>query len=122
MDTNAVILDAVERVAGGRDDALVVHSARDPNLWVQISRVEGETALLCEAVGDEYLGRDRELTTAAVDELKALGWQDVSGADFTLWADAVTPEQRKHLADLVEQALVTVLGHELSTPPVVTPP
>ena len=44
MDTNAVILDAVERVAGGRDDALVVHSARDWNLWVQISRVEGETA------------------------------------------------------------------------------
>ena len=57
MDTNAVILDAVERVAGGRDDALVVHSARDSNLWVQISRVEGETSLLCEAVGDEYLGR-----------------------------------------------------------------
>jgi hypothetical protein len=69
MDTNAVILDAVERVAGGRDDALVVHSARDSGLWVQISRVEGETALLCEAVGDEYLGRQRELGTAAVDEL-----------------------------------------------------
>jgi hypothetical protein len=122
MDTNAVILDAVERVAGGSDEALVVHSARDSNLWVQISRVEGETALLCEAVGDEYLGRDRELATAAVDELKALGWQDVSGADFTLWADAATPEQREHLTDLVEQALVTVLGHEPTTPPVVTPP
>jgi hypothetical protein len=122
MDTNAVILDAVERVAGGRDDALVVHSARDWNLWVQISRVEGETALLCEAIGDEYLRGHRELAAAAVDELKALGWQDVSGADFTLWADAATPEQRKHLADLVEQALVTVLGHEPTTPPVVTPP
>ena len=122
MDTNAVILDAVERVAGGRDDALVVHSARDSNLWVQISRVEGETALLCEAVGDEYLRGHRELATAAVAELKALGWRDVSGADFTLWADAATPEQRKHLADLVEQALVTVLGHEPTTPPVVTPP
>jgi hypothetical protein len=116
MDTNAVILDAVERVADGRDEALVVHSARDSNLWVQISRVEGETSLLCEAVGDEYLG------TAAVDELKALGWQDVSGADFTLWADAATPEQREYLADLVEQTLVTVLGHEPSAPPVVTPP
>src|SRR5947199_268560 len=88
MDTNAVILDAVERVAGGRDDALVLHSARDPDLWVQISRVEGETSLLCEAVGDEYLGRHRELATAARDELKALGWQDVSGAAFTLWAEA----------------------------------
>jgi hypothetical protein len=122
MDTNAVILDAVERVAGGRDDALVVYSARDSNLWVQISRVEGETSLLCEAVGDEYLSRHRELGTAAVDELKALGWQDVSGADFTLWVDAATPEQRKHLADLVEQTLVTVVGHEPSEPPVVTPP
>ena len=46
---------------------LVVYSARDSNLWVQISRVEGETSLLCEAVGDEYLSRHRELGTAAVD-------------------------------------------------------
>lgn len=122
MDPNAVILEAVERVAGGHDDALVLHSAADPNLWVQISRVEGETSLLCEAVGDEYLGRHRELATPAVDELKALGWQDVSGADFTLWVDAATPEQRKHLADLLEQTLVTVLGHESSVPPDITPP
>ena len=122
MDPNAVILDAVERVAGGRDVALVLHSAADATRWVQISRVEGETSLLCEAVGDEYLGRHRELATPAVDELKALGWQDVSGADFTLWVDAATPEQRKHLADLLEQTLVTVLGHESSVPPDITPP
>ena len=53
---------------------------------------------------------------------KALGWQDVSGADFTLWVDEATPDQRKHLADLVEQTLVTVVGHEPSELPVVTPP
>jgi hypothetical protein len=122
MDTNAVILDAVERGAGDRDDALVVHSARDSNLWVQVSRVEGETALLCEAVGDEYLGRHRELATEAVDKLKALGWQDVPAADFTMWSDAETPEQRKQLATLLEQTLVTVLGHDPAEPPVVTPP
>jgi hypothetical protein len=28
MDTNAVVLDAVERVADGRDEALMLHSAR----------------------------------------------------------------------------------------------
>jgi hypothetical protein len=122
MDTNAVILDAVERVASGRDDALILHSARDSNLWVQVSRVDGESALLCEAVGDEYLGRHRELATEAVDNLQALGWQDVPAADFTLWADAETPEQRKQLATLLEQTLVTVLGHDPAEPPVVTPP
>jgi hypothetical protein len=122
MDTNAVILDAVERVAGGRDDALMIHSARDASLWVQVSRVDGETALLCEAVGDEYLGRHRELATEAVDKLTALGWQDVPAADFTMWADADTPEQRRQLADLLERTLVTVLGHDAVAPPVVTPP
>ncbi|HMG25602.1 MAG TPA: hypothetical protein VKH36_02185 [Acidimicrobiia bacterium] len=122
MDTNAVILDAVERVAQGRDESLVVHSARDSNLWVQVSGVDGETALLCEAVGDEYLGRHRELATEAVDKLKALGWQDVPAADFTMWADAETPEQRQRLADLLERTLVTVLGHDPVAPPVVTPP
>jgi hypothetical protein len=122
VDTHAVILDAVERVAGDRDDALVVRSARDSNLWVQVSRVEGETALLCEAVGDEYLGRHRELATAAVDKLKALGWQDVPAADFTLWADAETPEQRRQLAALLEQTLVTVLGDDPAEQPVVAPP
>ena len=122
MVTNAVILDAVDRVAEGRDDALMVHSARDTNLWVQVSRVDGETALLCEAVGDEYLGRHRELATEAVDKLKALGWQDVPAADFTMWVDADTPEQRRHLADLLERTLVTVLGHDPVEPPVVTPP
>jgi hypothetical protein len=122
MEMNAVILDAVERVAGGRDESLVVHSARDSNLWVQLSRVEGETALLCEAVGDEYLGRHRELATEAVDKLQALGWRNVPAADFTMWADAATPEQRRQLADLLERTLVTVLGHDPVTPPVVTPP
>jgi hypothetical protein len=121
MDTNAVILDAVERVAQRRDESLVVHSARDSNLWVQVSRVDGETALLCEAVGDEYLGRQRELATEAVDKLKALGWQDVPAADFTMWADAETPEQRQRLAALLERTLVTVLGHDSAEPPVVTP-
>ena len=122
METNAVILDTVERVAAGRDESLVVHSARDSNLWVQVSRVEGETALLCEAVGDEYLGRHRELATEAVDKLQSLGWQDVPAADFTMWADAATSEQRQRLADLLERTLVTVLGHDPVAPPVVTPP
>ena len=122
MDANAVILDAVERVAGGRDDALVLHSARDSNLWVQVSRVEGESALLCEAVGDEYLGRHRELGSVAVDKLKELGWQDVPAADFTLWVDAGTQEERKRLADLLERTLIAVLGHDPAAPPVVTPP
>jgi hypothetical protein len=122
METNAVILDAVERVAGGRDESLVVHSARDSNLWVQVTRVEGETALLCEAVGDEYLGRHRELAVEAADKLQALGWQDVPAADFTMWADAATPEQRQRLADLLERTLVTVLGHDPIAPPVVAAP
>jgi hypothetical protein len=121
MDTNAVVLDAVERVADGRDEALMLHSARDTNLWVQVSRVDGETALLCEAVGDEYLGRHREQATEAVDKLEALGWQDVPAADFTMWADADTTAQRQHLADLLERTLVTVLGHDPGAPPVVTP-
>jgi hypothetical protein len=122
MDTNAVILDAVDRVAEGRDEALIVRSARDANLWVQVSRVQGESALLCEAVGDEYLGRHRGLGSAAVEQLKALGWQEVPAADFTLWADAGTAEQREQLADLLERTLVTVLGHDPVSPPVVTPP
>jgi hypothetical protein len=122
MDTKAVILDAVDRVAGGRDEALVIHSARDPNAWVQVSRVEGESALLCEAVGDEYLGRHRELRSGAVETLQALGWQDVSGADFTLWVDAETTQQREQLAVLLEKTLVDVLGHEPAAPPVVATP
>jgi hypothetical protein len=122
MDTKAAILDAVHRVAEGRDDALIVRSARDANLWVQVSRVEGETALLCEAVGDEYLGRHRELGSAAIEELKALGWQEVPAADFTKWADAANAEQRDRLADLLERTLVAVLGHDPAEPPVVTPP
>jgi len=122
MDTKAVIVEVVERVSDGNDDALIVRSARDANLWVQVSRVEGESALLCEAVGDEYLGRHRELGSAAVDALKSLGWREVPAADFTLWADAATAEQRQQLADLLERTLVTVFGHDPVDPPVVTPP
>jgi T3SS (YopN, CesT) and YbjN peptide-binding chaperone 3 len=117
MTTNAVILDAVERVAASHDESLVVRSARDSNLWVQVSRVEGESALLCEAVGDEYRGRHRELAAEAVDKLKALGWQDVPAADFTLCADAETVDQRTRLAGLLERTLVTVLGHDPAVPP-----
>jgi hypothetical protein len=122
MDTKAVIRDAVERVADGDDEALVIHSARDESLWVQVSRIEGESALLCEAVGDEYLGRHRELGSAAVDQLRALGWQDVPAADLTLWADAESAEQREQLADLLERTLVAVLGHDPVASPVVSPP
>jgi hypothetical protein len=122
MDTNAVIRDAVDRVADGRDDSLIVRSALDANLWVQVSRVEGEGALLCEAVGDEYLGRHRELGSTAVGKLRALGWQDVPAADFTLWADAESAEQREQLAELLERTLVAVLGHDPTDPPVVAPP
>jgi len=122
MDAKATILHAVDRVAGGRDDALVIHAAQDTNAWVQISRVEGESALLCESVGDEYLGRHRELRPAAVEKLQTLGWRDVPAADFTLWVDADTPEQREQLAVLLERTLVEVLGHDPAAPPVVAAP
>jgi hypothetical protein len=122
MDTKAVIRDVVDRVADGDDEALVIHSARDESLWVQVSRVEGESALLCEAVGDEYLGRHRELGSATVDQLRSLGWQEVPAADFTLWADAESAEQRERLAELLERTLVAVLGHDPTDPPVVAPP
>jgi hypothetical protein len=122
MDTKAVIRDVVDRVADGDDEALVIHSARDESLWVQVSRVEGESALLCEAVGDEYLGRHRELGSATVDQLRSLGWQEVPAADFTLWADAESAEQRGQLAELLERTLVAVLGHDPTDPPVVAPP
>jgi len=122
METKAVIRDAVNRIADGREEALIIRSVQDANLWVQVSRVEGESALLCEAVGDEYLGRHRELGSAAVDELKALGWREVPAADFTLWADAETTEQRERLAELLERTLVAVLGHDPVVPPVASPP
>ena len=121
MATNTVILDTVDRVADGRDGSLIIRSARAESLWVPVSRVEGESALLCEAVGDEYLGRHRELASTAVDELEALGWQDVPAADFTLWADAETTDQREQLAELLERTLV-VLGHDPASVPVITPP
>src|SRR6266508_1847850 len=122
MDAKAAILDAVDRVASGRDDALVIHAAQDPNAWVQVSRVQGESALLCEAVGDEYLGRHRELRPAAVEKLQTLGWRDVPAADFTLWVDADTPEQRDQLAVLLQRTLVEVLGHDPAAAPVVAAP
>jgi hypothetical protein len=122
MDTKAVIREAVDRVADDGDEALVIRSARDESLWVQVSRVEGESALLCEAVGDEYLGRHRELGSATVDQLRVLGWQEVPAADFTLWADAETAEQREQLAELLERTLVSVLGHDPTAAPLVAPP
>jgi hypothetical protein len=122
MDTKAVVLDAVDRVASGRDDALVIHAARHSNTWVQLSRVEGESALLCEAVGDEYLGRHRELQPAALEKLQELGWQDVPAADFTRWVDADTPEHRERLAELLTRTLVEVFGHDPAAPPLVEPP
>jgi hypothetical protein len=63
--------------------------------------------LLCEAVGDE-LGR-----TVSWDggggRAEGAGWQDVSSADHA-WVDV--RRSNEHLANLVEQALVTVLGHD----------
>lgn len=122
MGTRAAILDAVERVASGRDESLVIRPAHDRDAWVQLTRVEGESALLCEAVGDEYLGRHRELRPGAVDTLRALGWQDVPAADFTQWVDADTTEQREQLAAVLQTTLVEVFGQDPEAQPVVAPP
>lgn len=117
----AATLAAVELVAHSHDASLVLRSSAGRRRSVQISRVPGEDAVLCEAVGSDYLGWRRELSERATARLNELGWQNASDA-FTLWADAETPRQQQRLAGLLLETLVDLLDHDPARPPGIAPP
>jgi hypothetical protein len=115
------VREVVERVASGTERSLVVQSSAGRRLWVQVSRVDGDDALLCETVGSEYLGRGRELSDLDQARLRRLGWRDASDS-FISWVDAETGDDRSNVANMLADTLVDVLGHDPNAVPRVAAP
>jgi len=115
------VREAIQRVADGCDGSLVLRSGADHRRWVQVTRVPGETSLLCEAVGSDYLGWRRRLPAAAGPVLRSLGWDLVSDS-YSQWADVATTDERDQLTAVLTATLVGVFGHDRQQPPSVGPP
>jgi hypothetical protein len=116
-----VTLAAIEQVAGSQHESLILRSSAGPRLWVQISRLRGEDALLCEAVGSEYLGWRRELGETEQNVLTRLGWAP-AGDSFIQWLDVETADQRAHAASTLAETLVKVFDHDPAHWPSVVAP
>lgn len=119
--TRATIEDAIATVLGGSEDGVRLRSAADWHWWIEIHRVRGDGALLCEAVTDEFLPRGHNLPADASERLAALAWQVVPGADATLWHDATDGSDVAALADVLAHTLIDVFRHPSSEQPVVEP-
>jgi hypothetical protein len=117
VDAPVEIMDALAEVADGTHDVALFRSSRDARLWVQVSRIEGEDRLLCEAVSDEYVGRHEQLTERVHTRLAELGWGDAAGADYTRWEPGSTGDERAALAEVVWRTLVEAYGQDASLTP-----
>ncbi len=122
MESPSEIADALAELVRGKHDLVLFRSSRDNRLWVQVSRIDGEDRLLCEAVSDEYVGRHEQLTDRVHTRLADLGWGDAAGADYTRWEAGSTDEERAALAELVWRTLVEAYGQDASQPPSVEYP
>jgi hypothetical protein len=116
------IIDALAAVAGGAHDTVLFRSSLDARLWVQVSRIEGEDLLLCEAVSDEYVGRHEQLAGGTLSRLEELGWGDDAGSDYTRWEPGASDDERAALAGLVWQTLLDAYGQRPDQPPAIDYP
>jgi hypothetical protein len=121
-DPERIVFEIVRRVSKGHDESLMIRSSAHGHPWIQVSRVSGESALLCEGVSNEYLSRFRQLEPGAGAQLQALGWHERLDAPFARWVDADTTEQRAQLASELFRTLVEVYGHDGTRPPLVQYP
>lgn len=115
------VVEALSEVAEPNDehDTVLFRSTLDARLWVQVSRIEGEDLLLCEAVSDEYVGRNDQLADAVLSRLRALGWGDDAGSDYTRWEAGSSDAERLTLAALVWQTLVEAYGQDTGRLPAI---
>ncbi|HZJ27621.1 MAG TPA: hypothetical protein VFF40_11530 [Acidimicrobiia bacterium] len=101
---------------GDHPTALLRAGARRDR-WLQVTKIDGEETFAGEAASNEYLDPRDQMTGRAEAMMTELGWTDVEGADFIRFDAAATREQRRKIASVLVETLVTVYGHDPKIPP-----
>lgn len=111
------VLDALDGVASGDHDTMLLRASPHRDRWVQATKIRGEDTLVCEAASNEYLDPADLMSGVGVQRMEGLGWTVVEGADFTRFESSETAEERRAVAAMLLQTLVDVYGHDASAAP-----
>jgi|AntRauTorckE5430_2_1112549.scaffolds.fasta_scaffold03743_3 hypothetical protein len=76
MINHELILSLIEQlVTKGLDENFAIFDL-SKDYYLQISAVKDDTEVYCEAISNNYLPRDSQLTMAQINQLKSLNWQE----------------------------------------------
>jgi hypothetical protein len=115
--TADAVRDALERLAAGIVETVTIW-VRGSTRRLQLSRVRGEPAVLCELATDEFLAPSDRLGAAQLAALDELGFPVAAGTTATAWLSEATGSGRAEAVATVA-ATLEALGQDLDQPPAV---
>jgi hypothetical protein len=76
MTNHELILSTIEQlITKGLDENFAIFNL-SKDYYLQISAVKNDTEVYCEAISNNYLPTDNQLTIAQINQLKNLNWEE----------------------------------------------
>jgi hypothetical protein len=76
MTNHELILSIIEQlVTKGLDENFAIFNL-SKDYYIQISAVKNDTEVYCEAISNNYLPENRQLTMPQINQLKSLNWKE----------------------------------------------
>ena len=78
MTNHELILSIIEQlVTKGLDENFAIFNL-SKDYYIQISAVKNDTEVYCEAISNNYLPENKQLTMPQINQLKSLNWEEPS--------------------------------------------
>lgn len=78
MTNHELILSIIEQlVTKGLDENFAIFNL-SKDYYIQISAVKDDTEVYCEAISNNYLPENKQLTMPQINQLKSLNWEEPS--------------------------------------------
>jgi hypothetical protein len=109
------ITEALHQVLnqGGDNNFFVVQL--DANFYIQVAGTKGSPDVMLEAISNEYLPKNRQLTKVQHDKLIALGWELPDGSNYTMDCSIRTSDEIERTAELIQLTASEVYNTKVIT-------
>lgn len=114
MSDKELILFAIDKLimSGSYENFAILTLSK--NYYIQLAAAIGDTEMLCEAVSNNYLKGNKQLTPDKIEVLKSLNWEVPANSteNFSCMLPVDSARAKSDLADLIMKTAKAVYGCE----------
>jgi hypothetical protein len=117
MTNHELILSIIEQlITKGLDENFAIFNL-SKDYYIQISAVKDDTEVYCEAISNNYLPKENQLTMPQINQLKSLNWEEPASPqdNYSNNFPINSASEKTELANYLIKTAATVYNCEIIT-------